>query len=228
MAFTCAISGQSCSDPVVSPSGRIFERRLILSKLTENGNKDPFQKDRPLTEDQLITLESSIGTDNRSNVTPPSRAPTVSSLLDMLQREHDALLLELFDTRQALEETRRELSQALYQNDAAVRVISRLVMERDGAKAKLASFVPASVEQTVHKVETPVVDEETADVPSEKSNAKISDEDISVMVDTWKKLSKTRKKRSPKYPSFDELSKYCEIDSKANLHKTNGRAQMWG
>ena len=46
-------------------------------------------------------------------------------LLANMQTEWDALMVETFNLKGALEETRRELSQALYQNDAAVRVIAR-------------------------------------------------------------------------------------------------------
>ena len=54
--------------------------------------------------------------------------------LDMLKKEHDALVLEHVDTRKVLEETRRELSQQLYRNDAAIRVLARISQERDAAK----------------------------------------------------------------------------------------------
>lgn len=46
-------------------------------------------------------------------------------------------MLELFDTRKALEDTRKELSQALYQNDGAIRVVARLCQERDQARQQL-------------------------------------------------------------------------------------------
>jgi pre-mRNA-processing factor 19 len=72
----------------------------------------------------------------------PPRLPSAASLpalLSSVQSEYDALLLELYDTRRTLEDTRRELSQALYQNDASVRVVARLVMERDGAREQLAA-----------------------------------------------------------------------------------------
>ena len=49
--------------------------------------------------------------------------------------------MELYDTRKSLEETRRELSSALYQNDAAVRVVARLVRERDEARGALEEFL---------------------------------------------------------------------------------------
>eukprot|EP00957_Ditylum_brightwellii_P051369 3895806-Ditylum_brightwellii.AAC.1 len=67
----------------------------------------------------------------------------------MLQTEYDAVLLELFDTRRALEETRRELSQALYQNDAAVRVVARLASERDAAREMVAAWSSAKKEEVV-------------------------------------------------------------------------------
>jgi pre-mRNA-processing factor 19 len=59
----------------------------------------------------------------------------------MLQSEYDVVLLELHDTRVSLEETRRELSSALYQNDAAVRVVARLAQERDEARGKLEGYL---------------------------------------------------------------------------------------
>lgn len=71
---------------------------------------------------------------------PVPSAPTsvsgagFSGLLSTMQTEWDSLMVETFNLKSALEETRRELSQALYQNDAAVRVIARLSMERDQAR----------------------------------------------------------------------------------------------
>ena len=64
-----------------------------------------------------------------SSMIMPPRLPSAASLPALLasaQAEYDALLLELYDARRALEDTRRELSQALYQNDASVRVVARL------------------------------------------------------------------------------------------------------
>jgi pre-mRNA-processing factor 19 len=69
-----------------------------------------------------------------------------------MQSEYDSLVLELFDMKKALQQTREELSQALYQNDAAVRVIARVVLERDLARKELAdinaTFATASTTQT--------------------------------------------------------------------------------
>ncbi len=47
-------------------------------------------------------------------------------------------MLEVFQLRKSLEQTRRELSQALYQHDAACRVICRLMKEKEEVQAMLA------------------------------------------------------------------------------------------
>jgi len=52
----------------------------------------------------------------------------------MLQNEWDALVLEMFALKQQYNSTRQELSYALYAQDAASRVIARLIRERDAAR----------------------------------------------------------------------------------------------
>jgi len=61
----------------------------------------------------------------------PAAAGSIPSLLAALQSEYDASALETYSLRKTLQETRQELSQTLYQLDAAVRVVARVVRERD-------------------------------------------------------------------------------------------------
>ena len=157
-SYTCALTGSLISTnndndhPIVTPSGYICSRKLLLTKLSENGGRDPFDTERSLDESSLIELATTNNNNNATSggvgvgVVAPPRPPNATSLpslLSLISSEFDTTLLELYDTRKALEETRRELSSALYQNDAAVRVVARLVKERDEARGALEEFLAA-------------------------------------------------------------------------------------
>ncbi|KAL6704312.1 hypothetical protein ACN47E_008376 [Coniothyrium glycines] len=129
----CAISGEAPREPVASrKSGNVFERRLIEAHISEH-HTDPVSGEDLAIED-LIELKSP------QVVTP--RAPNLTSipaLLSAFQNEWDAIVLETHTLKQQLAQTRQELSTALYQNDAATRVITRLTRERDEAREALSN-----------------------------------------------------------------------------------------
>lgn len=113
--------------------GHIFEKRLIEAYISENG-KDPVTNEELTTED-LVDLKSARVVRPR-----PPTLTSIPSLLSVFQNEWDALALETYTLRQHLSQTRQELSTALYQHDAAVRVIARLSRERDEAREALSKI----------------------------------------------------------------------------------------
>lgn len=226
-SYTCSLSGLSPlppGDAVVTPSGYICSRKLLLTKLSENGGVDPFDDKgvRALDESSLIELS---GGRQPAAVVPP-RPPTgtsLPSLLSSLQNEFDAVLLELYDTRRALEETRRELSGALYQNDAAVRVVARVCRERDEVRLRLEGVLKEGVaardsSSSSGEVAKRVRDEQDVSTDRSHGGADSSDAnpakkakvdsssippaDLEAMSATWATLSKNRRtiaklKRTP-------------------------------
>jgi len=111
--------------------GNVYEKRLIEAYIAEN-HKDPVNG-QELEITDLIDLKSS-----RIVAPRPPTLTSIPSLLSTFQNEWDALALESFTLRQQLQQTRRELATALYQHDAAVRVIARLTRERDEARDALS------------------------------------------------------------------------------------------
>lgn len=241
MSLTCEISGEpiagTIEEVVATPSGHICIKRLLLQKLAENGGMDPFETtlERPLLEDQLVLLQRN----KTSGVAPPRpQVTSLPNLLQSIQTEYDALVLELFDTRKTLEDTRRELSQALYQNDAAVRVVARLSMERDSARQELERWkasVSAAPTATAPPVEEKEID--NAEAPHSKRRKieslegplqnNLPEEDLSLMVETWQALHNKRKPMlktaALNAPSPETISKYAKLNSKA-WHKSSCRS----
>jgi pre-mRNA-processing factor 19 len=221
--FTLLVSGEIPQEPVVAKTtGLLFEKRLILKSLKEE-KKCPVTR-TDLTEDDLLTLAA-----NPIAPLRPAAPTSVPSLLHTMQQEWDETVLETFTLRQQLDTTRKELAHALYQYDAACRVIARLMKERDSAFSLVKNFQAATSTTTTnggghnnHPSHTESVQMEESHpqkhseheerVPREEG---ISEEVVEELNAVCKKLSSGRKGRKPSefLQSKEGMSQIQEIQS---------------
>ena len=105
-------------------SGHVFERSIILRQINETGQC-------PLTGADL--LEADLQDIQVAKVAQPRLAEvnSVPAAIGMLQAEWDSQVLESYQIRKRLDDTRKELAHALYQHEAACRVIARLIKEKE-------------------------------------------------------------------------------------------------
>ena len=117
--YLYAVSGVVPEEPVYcNKSGHIYEKRLIIKQIETTG-KDPITND-DISIDDLLPIKS-----NKAIKPRPTATMSVHGLLSTLQSEWDNLMLETAQLKLTLDSTRQELSQALYQHDAACRVLRR-------------------------------------------------------------------------------------------------------
>ena len=119
-------------------------------------------------------------------------------MLSAFQDEWSSTVTECYQLRKLLEQTRQELSHTLYQHDAACRVISRLVKERDEARQQLAD---ASAAGKLYTGAAPVAPAQAGGDGMEVEGAAAA-EDVGItdkikerMTKVASELSKARKKR---------------------------------
>lgn len=137
---------------------------------------------------------------------------SIPGLINLLQSEWDSLMLEIHTLKQHLNTARQELSQALYQHEAACRVVARLIKERDQAREDLAKFKELAKMDIVEKLENKVqkgITEELAAKFSELSDT----------------LSEARKTRKPPADLTEaEMSKFKENYSVILHDGVNGKS----
>ncbi|KAH0512716.1 Pre-mRNA-processing factor 19 [Microtus ochrogaster] len=210
------VSNEVPEHPCVSPvSNHVYERRLIEKYIAENGT-DPINN-QPLSEEQLIDIKVA----HPIRPKPPS-ATSIPAILKALQDEWDAVMLHSFTLRQQLQTTRQELSHALYQHDAACRVIARLTKEVTAAREALATLKPQAgliVPQAVPSSQPSVVG---AGEPMDLGElVGMTPEIIQKLQDKATVLTTERKKRGKTVPEElvkpEELSKYRQVASHVEL-----------
>ncbi|KAJ2920366.1 hypothetical protein MD484_g156, partial [Candolleomyces efflorescens] len=211
MSFFCAISGEPPLEPVVSAkSGNVYEKRLIVKYIHENGT-DPTTGEK-LEESDLITIKASP---QNAPPRPPSHT-SIPALLQLLQNEWDAQVLGTHALEQKYNSTRQELSYSLYAQDAANRVVARLIRERDAAREALSN-VQASMGLAPSQ---PANGEEDV----EMSEGGLPADIISQFDETHKTLSAARKKRKPGQvhaAAVAELKTYTATHTVPSLHSAS-------
>ncbi|KAI7866575.1 WD40-repeat-containing domain protein [Spinellus fusiger] len=205
----CAISGEAPEYPVVSlKSGNVFEKQLIIKYIADHG-KDPITGEE-ITAEDIVELKSSPET-----VKPrPPKLSSVPSLLSSLQNEWDSVMLESFTLKQQYQQVRQELSHALYQNDAATRVIARLKKERDSAREALAN-VQAHLGSVAPVAETK---RESMEVDASSLPKQV----LLTIAETSDALSADRRKRKAPtdYTSIDTLKTFTQTLTVPSLHSS--------
>lgn len=200
------------------PSGLLFERRLIEKVVAETG-RCPVT-DEPLSADDLVAVSTGGGGALKPR---PAPATSVPGLLSLLQNEWDATVLEAHQLRGALHAARQELSHALYQHDAATRVIARLLRERDEYRGRLeaaAAAAPAAAPAPNGKraAEEGAGGEEPA---GKKARPALGADVIEALSRTSAELSKGRKKReiAPGTATPEDIAGYA-LTGTHPLHAT--------
>lgn len=223
--MNCSISGEVPEEPVVSTkSGLLFEKRLIERHISDYG-KCPITGE-PLTLDDIIPVKAGKIVKPR-----PVQAASIPGMIGMFQNEWDSLMLSNFALEQQLHTARQELSHALYQHDAACRVIARLKKERDEARSLLAQAerqipISAATGNAVHPMAVSNgkrgAEDEDLGHGGKKARPGISTDVIAELTECNAVLSQQRKKRT--IPStlapIEDLEHYTQIASYP-LHKTN-------
>lgn len=178
----CSISGEHTTEPVLSlKSHRIFDAKLLTEYVKING-KDPVSGE-PMSDDDIVSIEDEANT--KTVRTRKSNQDSIPSMLAMFQNEWDALSLELFELRNQVAELKKELSVSLYRQDAAIKVATRAIKEKDKARSALQELAEkisgggdVSVENADAADNTEGADEE--DAGAEENGADSMDQDTKV------------------------------------------------
>lgn len=220
MALVCAISNEVPEVPVISPcSGSIFEKRLIEKYISENGC-DPING-KDMTIEELIEIKAPAVQKPK----PPS-ATSIPAILKMMQDEWDALMLHAFTQRQQLQTARQELSHALYQHDAACRVIARLNKEVAAAREALATLKPQAGISNIQTLPQPIVAAEASGMATQPiEQAGMSAEVIQKLQDKATVLTQERKKKGRTVPeeliSAEKIRSFLTVASHPGLHSAS-------
>lgn len=197
-------------------SGKVFEKRLIVKFIEENGS-DPTNGEK-VDICELIELKPGHEVHLMQNSLGTASLP---SLLKQLQDEWDATMLNNFTLRQELKAVREELTHALFQNDAACRVINRLSSELQQARQIIATLPHGrrNVESEAEVTDVEMRQEE------EHGLSGINEELVNFFTEKSQEFSTARKQRGKNLPEslapVDNIQKYVETKCFDAMHSAS-------
>ena len=149
-------------------------------------------------------------------------AASIPGMLSQFHDEWDALMLETHTLRTDLHASRQELSHALYQHDAACRVIARVVKERDEARSALASARGAAAQSAPASGKRGADVMEPEDEDTKRAKGGLPAETVEAMVAKSKLLSKQRKTRviSKTLATVEEIAAFGDKPTSTPCHPT--------
>ena len=160
--------------------------------------------------------------ENKVNPPRPPTLNSIPSLLSTLQSEWDSLILETHTLRQQYINGRKDLAHALYQVDAAHRVIARLMLERDQARDALSNIQANLGVTTTQQPSEQTANNDDVDMKDD-SNSSIPNEVLSNIDTVAAELSSERKKR--KIPegvaNIDEVKSFKNKESLPSFHSSS-------
>ena len=107
----------------------IFEKEIIEKHIQKTGTC-------PITGASL-EIEDLIEVHSTQATQPRDETISMPGAIKIMQKEWDAVMLELYALREQLSSTRQELSTSIYQHEAACRVVAKLLKEKEELKEEL-------------------------------------------------------------------------------------------
>jgi len=188
MSFNiCSLSENIIEEPVVSKTtGHIYEKKIIEKYITNFG-KCPITSN-PMTTEDLIKVNTQLFSKPKS-----TKENSLPGLFSQLETQMENVLSETYQLKQKVDSSREELTHSLYQNDASLRVISKLIKEKD------------SIIQEINNLKYEYEDLEIeAFVNEEKENCGVYQKLLDRMNELGMILTQMRKERKmpENYPNF--------------------------
>ncbi|TID14778.1 hypothetical protein CANINC_004449 [Pichia inconspicua] len=210
----CSLTNSPTQHPVLSLKSKcVFDSKALELYINNNGS-DPITNEQ-MTKDDIvpITLAPS-DIPSSAELTDPTYS-SIPTMLTAFQNAWDSLSLELFHLRSELDKTKKELSLALYRQDAAVKVAVAACKERDEARHALTQLIANGDN---HNVDVPLETVPTDETFTEFKRLLHAEQEQLMTI--HKKSNKEKKGKSPLY-SLDLQNLKLEIDKKSVLSRKN-------